>query len=128
MNGFIQAISKEQDGRPGPKFHDILVATEKDDFRKPAAGMWHWLIARHEARGSTVNSNVSFFVGDAAGRKGDHSDSDKKMAEAAGLVFFNEKDFFSSGQLPSLPAPQAVLSEKEDSESDIVDLTSGKSD
>lgn len=38
--------------------------------------------------------SASFFVGDAAGREDDFSDSDKKFAEAVGLEFFTETDFF----------------------------------
>jgi len=36
----------------------------------------------------------SFFVGDAAGRKGDHSDSDLRFAQAIPLKFYTEREFF----------------------------------
>eukprot|EP00462_Mataza_sp_D1_P021658 CAMPEP_0175131046 /NCGR_PEP_ID=MMETSP0087-20121206/6327_1 /TAXON_ID=136419 /ORGANISM="Unknown Unknown, Strain D1" /LENGTH=240 /DNA_ID=CAMNT_0016413297 /DNA_START=260 /DNA_END=982 /DNA_ORIENTATION=- len=73
----------------------VLVAAGKakdkqDKFRKPAAGMWTWLTSRCDQ----VDRDQSFFVGDAAGRKGDHSDTDKRFADAAGLKFFTE-DFFT---------------------------------
>ena len=42
--------------------------------------------------------SLSFFVGDAAGRKGDFSDSDKKFAEAVGVRFFNETEFFGQSR------------------------------
>jgi bifunctional polynucleotide phosphatase/kinase len=36
----------------------------------------------------------SFFVGDAAGRKGDHSDTDRKWAINAGLRFHVPEELF----------------------------------
>ena len=38
----------------------------------------------------------SYFVGDAAGRKGDFSDTDAVFASKLGLKFFTESEFFSS--------------------------------
>jgi bifunctional polynucleotide phosphatase/kinase len=38
----------------------------------------------------------SFFVGDAAGRPGDHSDTDRKWAVNAGLPFFVPEQLFKS--------------------------------
>eukprot|EP00026_Physarum_polycephalum_P010706 Phypoly_transcript_10880.p1 GENE.Phypoly_transcript_10880~~Phypoly_transcript_10880.p1 ORF type:complete len:384 (+),score=165.74 Phypoly_transcript_10880:93-1244(+) len=75
----------------------ILVATAKskdasDAYRKPAKGMWTF--ASENNGGVTPNIDQSFFVGDAAGRKKDHSDADKAFAKAAGLRFFTEDEFF----------------------------------
>lgn len=36
----------------------------------------------------------SFFVGDAAGRSGDHSDTDRKWAHNAGLPFYVPEECF----------------------------------
>lgn len=36
----------------------------------------------------------SFFVGDAAGRPGDHSDSDKAFADAIGIPFMTPEEVF----------------------------------
>jgi len=36
----------------------------------------------------------SFFVGDAAGRRGDHSNSDRQWAYNAGLPFYVPEDLF----------------------------------
>jgi bifunctional polynucleotide phosphatase/kinase len=44
---------------------------------------------------------VSYYVGDAAGRPGDHSDSDRKWALNVGLPFFTPEvlSFFHTFQL-----------------------------
>ena len=36
----------------------------------------------------------SFYVGDAAGRPGDHSDTDREFARAVGVRFHTETEFF----------------------------------
>ena len=36
----------------------------------------------------------SFYVGDAAGRDGDHNDTDRKFADNAGLTFFTPEQYF----------------------------------
>lgn len=71
----------------------LLCATAKDEYRKPATGAWTFLV-------NEGNDNVkpdlssSFFVGDAAGRPKDHSDSDKAFAKAVGISFYTETEFF----------------------------------
>lgn len=64
---------------------DIIVSLRKDKYRKPELGMWE-----------LVNGDVekSFYVGDAAGRKNDFSDSDLKFAENIGIDFYLPEDFF----------------------------------
>ena len=70
-----------------------LCPTAKDTYRKPAAGSWQFFTASCNG-GLAVDSEKSFFVGDAAGRPGDHSDADIAFARAAGLPFHDEKSFF----------------------------------
>lgn len=70
-----------------------LCATAKDDFRKPGIGAWTFF-CNHANGGVAVDYAASFFVGDAAGRPNDHSDSDLAFARAAGLEFHDEKAFF----------------------------------
>ena len=77
----------------------VLCATAKDGFRKPATGAWKF--AADALSASTggkvaVDPSSSFFVGDAAGRKGDHSDSDKVFAISSGVTFYDEKTFFEA--------------------------------
>ena len=68
-------------------------AKEPDQFRKPEVGMWEHLINTCNG-GLKPDMDKSFFVGDAAGRKKDHSDTDKGFAEAVGLKFYTEDQFF----------------------------------
>ncbi|XP_013719789.2 polynucleotide 3'-phosphatase ZDP isoform X2 [Brassica napus] len=66
----------------------------KDDlYRKPKPGMWQ-LMKKHFNSGIEIDMDKSFYVGDAAGRKGDHSDADIKFAQANGLKFFTPEEYF----------------------------------
>ena len=47
----------------------------------------------------------SFFVGDAAGRKGDFSDSDRVFAANAGLAFYVPEQAFGEALPPWEPSP-----------------------
>ena len=49
--------------------------------------MWRAVTDILEAEGVTVNQAETFFVGDAAGRKRDHSASDRKFAINVGIRF-----------------------------------------
>ncbi|KAG8458551.1 hypothetical protein KFE25_003086 [Diacronema lutheri] len=78
-----------------------LIALRKDEFRKPSAGAWRVIEARHAGR--ALDITASFFVGDAAGRpkagkrEADHSSDDLGFARSAGIAFFNEEQFFVDG-------------------------------
>ena len=75
---------------------------EPDAFRKPATGMWEHFV-EHCNGGVEVDKASSFYVGDAAGRTQDFSDSDAKFAEAIGVPFKTPEDVFgSSATLPTL--------------------------
>lgn len=67
------------------------VAKQKDNYRKPSIGMWELLLSTHE----TVDYEKSFFVGDAAGRQGDFSNSDLLFAQNIGVQFYVPEDFFA---------------------------------
>ncbi|ODQ49150.1 hypothetical protein PICMEDRAFT_95957 [Pichia membranifaciens NRRL Y-2026] len=64
-----------------------------DEFRKPNTGMWKQL--QRDLAPGTPALDVSFFVGDAAGRKKDFSDSDVNFARALGLRHIVPEDFFT---------------------------------
>ncbi len=77
-----------------------LLACVKDGYRKPNIGMWNY--TEYALCGSQPESGVplrlarqeSFFVGDAAGRKSDHSDADIGFAKRVKMTFFDEDVFF----------------------------------
>ncbi|KAF2314391.1 hypothetical protein GH714_025999 [Hevea brasiliensis] len=52
----------------------------EDPFRKPKPGMW-WIMEKHFNSGISIDMDNSFYVGDAAGRIDDHSDTDIKFAQ-----------------------------------------------
>nr|XP_024377413.1 polynucleotide 3'-phosphatase ZDP-like isoform X2 [Physcomitrium patens] len=64
-----------------------------DACRKPSPGMWH-LLERHLNGGVPINKESSFYVGDAAGRKSDHSAADLGFAQAVGLKFYVPEEVF----------------------------------
>mmetsp|Transcript_13516 Transcript_13516/g.49174 ORF Transcript_13516/g.49174 Transcript_13516/m.49174 type:complete len:277 (-) Transcript_13516:2030-2860(-) len=70
-----------------------MCAAQQDQFRKPRTGMWDYLVSSCN-KGEEVDKSASFFVGDAAGRPGDFSDSDKKYAEAIGISFKTPEEAF----------------------------------
>ncbi|KAL3163075.1 hypothetical protein ABBQ32_009495 [Trebouxia sp. C0010 RCD-2024] len=71
----------------------ILLATSKDQYRKPERGMWDYFI-EHGNEGEHPDMKESYFVGDAAGRAGDHADTDKGFAANVGLPFKLPEEVF----------------------------------
>jgi len=65
-------------------------ARDEDEFRKPQNGI---LTLIPESLGK-----MKFFVGDAAGRPGDHSDCDKMFADNAKIPFHTVNEYFVSGE------------------------------
>lgn len=56
----------------------LYAATQYDEYRKPRMGMWKELVEDYDLDvDSSLDLQSSFFVGDAAGRPGDHSCSDR---------------------------------------------------
>jgi bifunctional polynucleotide phosphatase/kinase len=68
----------------------ILAGLNEPQYRKPALG---WLSVISLAPGS-------FFVGDAAGRPDDFSDSDIRFAQNAGIPFYTPEQIFPSTTIP----------------------------
>lgn len=78
-----------------------FIATGDNHFRKPLIGMWQTL-CDHKNDGYSVNTEKSFYVGDAAGRpemkflkkKKDHSTVDRLFALNVGLTFYTPEEHF----------------------------------
>ncbi|KAK6134701.1 hypothetical protein DH2020_031549 [Rehmannia glutinosa] len=64
-----------------------------DPFRKPKPGMWK-VMEKEFNSGLPIDMDQSFYVGDAAGRANDHSDADKKFAQAIGIKFYLPEEYF----------------------------------
>lgn len=84
----------------------VLAAIAKDGFRKPGRLMWdHAIVPRIMESGGNDEDiqawkKTSYFVGDAAGRTGDHSDTDRKWANNVNLRFYTPEEFFLGHEVP----------------------------
>ena len=63
----------------------VVASIGRDDSRKPNIGMWKWIEKKNG--GVKVSLEDSFYCGDAAGRPGDYSDTDRKFARNVGVRF-----------------------------------------
>jgi bifunctional polynucleotide phosphatase/kinase len=69
----------------------IFYALEDDKFRKPSSGMFDLFIELSGAK----HNDVVYYCGDAAGRKGDFSDSDMRFAENLQVDFKTPEEVFT---------------------------------
>ncbi|KAJ5894348.1 hypothetical protein N7495_006039 [Penicillium taxi] len=72
----------------------VYAATTDAEYRKPRLGMWREFIDDYDLDVAGVDLEQSFFVGDAAGRPGDHSAADRGFASNAALPFKTPEEFF----------------------------------
>ena len=70
-----------------------FIATLRDGNRKPRLGMWSLFTNEYNGH-EPVDLMRSFYVGDAAGRPGDHSADDANFARAIGLPFLLPEQVF----------------------------------
>ena len=61
-------------------------AREEDEYRKPNVGIINLIPESY--------GDIELYIGDAAGRKGDHSDDDLKFAENVGVEFMVPEEYF----------------------------------
>lgn len=67
----------------------VIAATEDDEYRKPNVGMWG--LVEEQIK---LDKKSSFYIGDAAGREGDFSCSDRKFALNVGVEFYTPEVYF----------------------------------
>ncbi|KAL1959216.1 hypothetical protein VTO42DRAFT_2721 [Malbranchea cinnamomea] len=98
----------------------VYAATQYDEYRKPRLGMWKEMIDDYDLDlPGAVDLTESIFVGDAAGRPGDHSACDRNFASNLGIGFKTPEEFFlgEPAQQVELFDPVQYLRDEETSES-----------
>jgi len=83
----------------------FLCARADDNYRKPKIGMIDLIPKEY--------GQIEFFVGDADGSEGSHSDCDKKFAEEAKLSFYTPEEYFNPYPLiPRDSLPESLCNPK----------------
>jgi len=89
----------------------------EDKYRKPAPGMWNYLVS-HCNGGIRPDISSCFYVGGAAGRakvpgrRADHSDYDILFAQNAGIKFITDEEYFGLDSKQKGP-PSKLKAEEE---------------
>lgn len=75
--------------------YQFCIANDKKDYRrKPNTGMLEGLLKSIEALGAEIpDKSEMLMVGDASGKEGQFSDSDKRTAENFGIAYMDVEDF-----------------------------------
>ena len=66
---------------------------KSDLYRKPNVGMLESLLEKYVGDDFDYLKSVSLMIGDASGKEGQFSDSDKKTAENFGIDYMDVDDF-----------------------------------
>ena len=69
---------------------------KSDPYRKPNVGMLNYLTERRVGDDFDYIKSVSLMIGDASGKEGQFSDSDKKTAENFGIDYMDVDDFVNA--------------------------------
>lgn len=80
-----------------------LMSTADDKYRKPQTGMWENL----NTIIPNLNNKLSFYCGDAAGRQGEFSDSDKMFAQNIGINFRYIEEVFPDVDISQMNITQS---------------------
>ena len=67
-----------------------------DPYRKPNVGMLERLLERYVGDDFDYIKSVSLMIGDASGKEGQFSDTDKKTAENFGIDYMDVEDFVNT--------------------------------
>lgn len=67
-----------------------------DPYRKPNPGMLYSLLENHVGDDIGYIKSVSLMIGDASGKEGQFSDSDKKTAENFGIDYMDVEEFVNT--------------------------------
>ena len=78
--------------------HAMYCATndKSDQFRKPNVGMLNYLTELHVGDDFDYIKQKSLMIGDASGKEGQFSDSDKKTTENFGIDYMDVEDFVNA--------------------------------
>jgi bifunctional polynucleotide phosphatase/kinase len=81
----------------------VFISSCENIYRKPNCGMWTAL-----ENILKIDKNHSFFVGDAAGRPQDFSDTDKSFAQISGIKFYVPEEIFPNNAI-NIPTYQSMF-------------------
>lgn len=100
----IQAFEKKLTNIILALKHDIsiFVSIKHDEYRKPYPGFLNLLSIKYP--GVALHIKKSIYVGDAAGRTGDHAQSDYAFAKNFGLDFLTPEQFYKKCSI-DFPSP-----------------------
>ena len=109
----VDALAQDL-GVPVHFFCGTQKGSEKDPFgyRKPQTGAWRHFETKCNG-GVAIDLETSYYVGDAAGRPGDHSDSDAAFARNVGVRFFTPEAFFAERGFENVLGRKAPPNEPE---------------
>lgn len=69
---------------------------KSDTYRKPNTGMLHSLLEKYVGDDFDYIKSKSLMIGDASGKEGQFSDTDKKTAENFGIDYMDVNDFVTN--------------------------------
>ena len=95
LDGFKRRWLQIYDGlcNVGIKCVYLMFAVYDDFYRKPCDGMWKFMCEKIN-EGFDINLEASYYIGDAAGRTGDHSLADLQFALNIGITKFYVPEVF----------------------------------